>query len=231
MGERAEIFSKEAPGGLLESETVHAAVSDHRRDLLEIAVVLAFILSAVWTPQGRANSFFALVAGASVVAFAVVGRWTASEMGLTRPLAGAASIFVLGALACGAIAAIGVALRPVGLGYTVAPERAWQYAIWALLQEFILQSIFYLRLEGIVGPRRAVIAAASLFALVHIPSPLLTVLAFLGGILFCECFRRWRNLYPLGVIHAGLGLTISAYMPDRWLHHMRVGLGYLVMHS
>jgi len=59
---------------------------------------------------------------------------------------------------------------------------------------------------------------------------LLTVLSFLGGLLFCELFRRWRNLYPLGIIHAALGLTIAASLPDKWLHHMRVGMGDLTLH-
>jgi membrane protease YdiL (CAAX protease family) len=202
-----------------------------RRDLLEIVLVLGFILVAVWTPQGPRNSFFSFVVGACVVAVAVAGRWTFPEMGLTRPVNGTGYILLVGALACGAIVAIGTALRPIGIGYAVPWERSWHYAIWAVLQEFILQSIFFLRMEAIFGARRAVIASASIFSLVHIPSPLLTVLAFLGGILFCECFRRWRNLFPVGIIHAALGLTISAYMPDRWLHHMRVGIGYLTMHS
>ena len=100
----------------------------------------------------------------------------------------------------------------------------------SLVQEFILQSILFLRLESVLGSRRAVIATASLFALVHIPSPILAPLAFLGGILFCEFFRRWRNLFPLGILHAALGLTVAASLPDKWLHHMRVGIGYLTMH-
>jgi membrane protease YdiL (CAAX protease family) len=85
-------------------------------------------------------------------------------------------------------------------------------------------------LESLLGSRRAVLAAAGLFAVAHIPSPLLTLLSLLGGILFCELFRRFRNLYPLGLIHGALGLTIAASLPDRWLHHMRVGLGFLRFH-
>jgi membrane protease YdiL (CAAX protease family) len=232
VAQKAEFFSAPYTSDLQAQAHIEvAAAPSAGRDLLEIALVLGFILVAVWTPQGPINSFFSLVAAACVVAFALVGRWTFSEMGLTRPLKGTAYILLLGAMACAAIVAVGITLRPIGMGYTVPWERSWQYAIWAVLQEFILQAIFFLRLEALLGSRRAVIAAASLFALVHIPSPLLTVLAFLGGLLFCECFRRWRNLYPVGLIHAALGLTISAYMPDRWLHHMRVGIGYLALHS
>jgi hypothetical protein len=40
-------------------------------------------------------------------------------------------------------------------------------------------------------------------------------------------FRRYRSIYPLGIVHAMLGLTIAMIMPDSLLHHMRVGIGYL----
>lgn len=199
-------------------------------DLIESAVVFLCILIAVWIPQGKLNALFSISAAACVVAFAILGRWNARELGLTRPLAGAVPILVTGAILCGLIAVIGLPLRFAGPGWNVPLSRSWQYAIWALEQEFILQSIFFVRLEAALGSRRAVIAAASVFALVHIPSPVLTLLAFCGGIVFCELFRRWRNLYPIGVIHAALGLTIAASLPDHWLHHMRVGIGYL-LHS
>jgi len=55
----------------------------------------------------------------------------------------------------------------------------------------------------------------------------LTLMSLAGGLLFCEMFRRYRNIFPLGLVHATLGLTIAASFPDSLLHHMRVGLGYL----
>jgi membrane protease YdiL (CAAX protease family) len=232
MVEKLEVFSF----GEELREACGTAIRDHSRsgqgrNVAEIAVVFALILAAVWTPQGTLNQFFSIVGAACVVAFAIAGEWSASEMGLTRPFAGAIAILISGALLCGVILLEGVALRFAGAGNPLPWSRSWQYAIWALLQEFILQSIFFLRLESIFGSKRAVFAAASLFAFVHLPSPVLTVLAFCGGVVFCELFRRWRNLYPIGIIHAALGLTIAASLPDHWLHHMRVGIGYLTLHS
>jgi len=228
MAEKSELFCS------AEARDLHV-VSSHedtqsRRDLLEIAIVLSSILIAVWTPQGKLNAVVSIVAAACVVAFAIAGRRGAEQLGLTRPLAGTTFMLLAGAILCGVVLLIGLPLRFVGPVYHVPLSRSWQYATWALQQEFILQSIFFVRLEAILGPRRAVVAAASLFALVHVPSPVLTPLAFCGGILFCELFRRFRNLYPLGIIHAALGLTIAASFPDKWLHHMRVGFGYLMIH-
>ena len=237
MAEKSEVFSLESSrvpaGGEVQSQgQFSASVGAHsRRDLLEIAAVFACIMVAIWTPPGKLNSIFSIVASACVVAFAITGRWGRGELGLTRPLAGAGSILLTGAILCGLIALIGVPLRFRGPGWGVPLTRSWQYGIWALEQEFILQSIFFLRLEQMLGSRRAGFVAATLFAVAHIPSPVLTLLAFAGGLVFCELFRRWRNLYPLGIIHGALGLTIAASLPDHWLHHMRVGIGYLILHS
>jgi len=150
-------------------------------------------------------------------------------MGLTSPLPGAVVIFITGLFFCGIIALAGIPLRVVGPGYQVPWIQGAAYVLWSLAQEFILQSVFFLRLEVLVGTRRAVLVSAGLYAAAHLPSPLLTLLSFFGGILFCELFRRWRNLYLIGLIHGALGLTIAASLPDKWMHHMRVGIGYLAI--
>ena len=124
----------------------------------------------------------------------------------------------------------GSLIHRLGPSQPVPWRRAWQYAIWALQQEFILQSFFYVRLESLLGSRRAAWGGALLFCIAHLPSPVLTLLGFIGGLLFCEMFRRYRNIFPLGLIHATLGLTIAASVPDSLLHHMRVGLGYILYH-
>src|SRR5947207_2445159 len=205
MGQKSELFSvgSHRETGERHTRTAPAKVS-RRRDLIEIAIVFALILIAVCTRPGHGQLLVSLGAMAGVIGIALAGKWSPSALGLTKPLAGAGYILLAGALACGGIALIGIALRSVGPGYAVPLTRSWQYAIWALEQEFILQSIFFVRLEAWVGARRAVFAAAFLFALVHIPSPVLTVLSFCGGILFCELFRRFRNIYSVGLIHAGL---------------------------
>ena len=232
MAEKSDFFSSfEVTPGKGRSTIRLAGWPRQGRNLIEIGLVLGWILAAAWTPPGPLNQFFSITAAACVVAFAITGKWSPSEMGLTRPLAGAVPILISGALLCAAIALGGVTLRFAGAGHALPWSRSGSYAVWALAQEFILQSVLFLRLETIFGSRLAVFAAACLFALVHLPSPVLTVLTFCGGLVFSELFRRWRNLYPIGVIHAALGLTIAASLPDHWLHHMRVGIGYLILHS
>src|SRR5260370_29902198 len=95
MREKSELFSS-AESGEFEPLYSDATKAHIKRDLLEVALVFAFILVAVWTPQARVNSFFSIVAAACVVAFAIAGRWGAHEMGLTRPLVGALNILQIG---------------------------------------------------------------------------------------------------------------------------------------
>jgi len=196
--------------------------------LQQVGIVFALIMVAVWMPQGRVNTIVSLLAAFCIVWFTVRSHYSVRELGLAQPSSGVFAILAVGALMVAAILVAGVLMHNLGPAQPVPWKRSWQYAIWSLQQEFILQSFFFVRLESVLGGRRAAVRAALLFCIAHIPNPLLTVLSFIGGLVFCELFRRYRNLYPLGVVHAVLGLTIAANLPDSLLHHMRVGLGYLL---
>src|SRR5207245_11446118 len=89
------------------------------------------------------------------------------------------------------------------------------------------QSFFFVRLESLLGSRRAVLATTILFAAAHIPNPILTIGSLFAGFFFCEMFRRYRNIFPLRVVHVILGLTMAASVSDALLHHMRVGIGFV----
>ena len=196
----------------------------------EVGLAFALIMIAVWTPPGRVNTICNLLAALCILWFTIRGVYSVRELGLARPGSGALMMLVCGALMVAAIVAAGSLIRSLGPAQPVPWQRVWKYAVWALEQEFILQSFFYVRLETLLGSRRAVWGAALLFCAAHLPSPVLTLMSFIGGLLFCEMFRRYRNIFPLGLAHATLGFTIAASLPDSLLHHMRVGLGYLSYH-
>ena len=198
---------------------------------LEVGVVFALILLAVWTRQGIVNTVACLSAMGCILFFSSRSPFSMRELGLYSFTSGTMITLSLGIILAGMIAASGSFMKLVlGPSQAVPMDRAWQYAIWAFAQEFILQSFFYLRLKSVLGHRRAAWFAAGLFAVAHLPSPALTVLSFIGAVLFCKLFYRYRNLVPIGLVHAVLGLTIAASLPDRLLHHMRVGIGYLTYH-
>jgi membrane protease YdiL (CAAX protease family) len=197
----------------------------------EVGLVFTAIMVAVWTPVGLPNVVANLVAILSICWFTLRSRFSARQMGLGLSWTGSLLPLAVGAGFAALIATSGYLLcRTFGPPHSVPWPRAWQYVVWSVVQEFILQAFFYLRLKSIMGHRRAVWFAAAFFAVVHIPSPLLTLLSFLGGIIFCELFNRYRSLVPIGLAHGLLGLTIAATMPDSVLHHMRVGIGYLTYH-
>ncbi|HLW85750.1 MAG TPA: CPBP family intramembrane glutamic endopeptidase [Candidatus Sulfotelmatobacter sp.] len=201
-----------------------------RAELLMIGIPFGLVMIGVWMPPGRLVLAITLGVMLSMVVLSVRSNCSARQLGLSKPLSGTVEIFAGGAVLAGVIVLAGFFTRAFGPPQPAPWHRVWQYAVWALLQEFMLQSFFFVRLESLMGGRRAVWAAALLFAVPHIPNPLLTLLSFLGALFFCEMFRRYRNLYPLGLVHAALGLAVAASLPNGILHHMRVGLGYLRYH-
>lgn len=231
MGSESNSFPSR-PSQLAPAEMIaHRDPVSEVRKLIQIALVFGLILVAVWTPQGPLNTAVSWAALFLTVALTLFSRYSMRELGLARPLSGVAVMLVLGALFVMIIAAIGAFTRVLGPAQPLPWHRAWQYAIWALLQQFILQSFIYVRLESIFGSWRALLIASGLFSAAHLPSPVLTLLGLIGGVFFCEMFRRYRNIFPLGLVHAALGLTIAASLPDHVLHHMRVGIGYLMYHG
>ena len=107
-------------------------------------------------------------------------------------------------------------------------EGFWAYAIWSGVQQFLLQCFFLSRLLRLLpSPRIAAFSAAGLFAVAHLPNPVLAVLTIVWGSVACLIFLRYRNLYPLAMAHAVLGITIAIAVPGHVDHNMRVGLGYL----
>jgi hypothetical protein len=106
------------------------------------------------------------------------------------------------------------------------------YLIWALMQQFLVQSFFFVRLEQLLrGGRRAVIATALLFSSAHIPNPVLVPVTLAGGLLLSELFRRYRTLYLLAVAQVLVAISLAISIPQPVLHGMRVGIGYVCYHA
>jgi len=214
--------------------TQPAASARKRRDLVEVAVALSLILLAVWTPRPL-QQVFSLVALAWVL-FSTgrsMQRWGEgwADMGF-RAQGYLRSLWVV--LAAAGLAAIAVAVAEkmntlhVPEFPTLFVRRYWAYAIWALLQEFLLLDFFLLRfLRLFRDPKIATLAAAALFALTHLPNPVLTPVTLVWGYVACLTFLAYRNLYTPALAHAILGICIAVTIPGTVDHNMRVGLGYL----
>ena len=207
-------------------------VSAHskRRDAFEIAVAFGLIEAVEWTPRPLQRVLWIAAAlGVALIVWRSFDGWQA--MGF-RVANFRRSLWIVAAALALAAAAIAVAARKRTL---LLPDGALAffatycaYAVWTGVQQFLLQGVFLLRfLRLIPRPGAAAFTASALFAVAHLPNPVLTPITFIWGFAACLLFLRYRNIYSLMIAHAILGITVAITIPGPLDHNMRVGLGYL----
>lgn len=205
-----------------------------RRDLAELAVAYGLILAVIWTPRPLQKMLWWLAV--AVLAVLIVTSWEGARATGLRGTNFLRSLWVVGAALVLAAAAIALSahlhtLRDAGGPWHILSNYG-AYILWAGVQQFLLQCFFLARLLRLLPrPRQAAGAAAGMFALAHLPNPILVVLTIVWGTLACLVFLRYRNLYPLAIAHAILGITVAVAIPGPVDHNMRVGLGYLKYRS
>jgi hypothetical protein len=200
------------------------------RDAIELAICYALILLVIWTPRPTQRFVF-WIAFAWILVTTLVCHPDANTLGLRlSSLRSSLWITTGGLLFAGLLVGIASELHTLhplhGAGSPGLHVAG--YLLWAFEQQFILQDYFLLRLLRILPNQSvAMIAAAVLFSIAHLPSPVLTAATLAWGIVSCTLFLRYRNLYALGCVHGVLGLCVAVSVPDAVTHHMMVGLGYL----
>lgn len=108
------------------------------------------------------------------------------------------------------------------------PQRFIGYFMFCVVQQVGLNSLVSNRLITAFGkPVPVALLTGALFAALHWPNPVLIPLTFVGGTAMSFLFLRERNILPLALGQAILGLLISWAFPVAWHHAMRVGPGYL----
>ncbi len=199
-------------------------------DLLELAIGYTLILATTWTPNPAQRILYWL-AFAWIAITAILRRKEVATHGLglrgLLPSLWIVAVSILIALAGIALAKHLHTLHPLYGPLPVVAHLAG-YALWALMQQFILQIYVLTRFLRLGLPRNSAIALATLlFAIAHIPNPLLVALTFIWGAISCALFLRYRNLYTLALAHGILGMCLAVTVPNDIARHMRVGLGYL----
>lgn len=197
--------------------------------LAQLVLVLFTIEGALWT-HGRTQAYWSLAGFAVLIVCVMASRPRIKELGIGLQGMWGASMAILLAVLASALmlttAWVTGTLRGLHGDQPVSSHAVF-YAIWAFEQQFILNSFFYRRFQSLLGDSAgAIVITAFLFALVHFPNPVLVPATFIGGLFFVWMFRRWKNIYPLAIAHAILGLTLAITFPDTWIRHMRVGIGY-----
>lgn len=208
-----------------------ASAHSRLRILCELAIAYALIMVVIWTPRPWQKLLW-WFAAAAIVIFVGLSFNGLKPMGL-RTANFFQSLWITGtAMFLAAIAVVvAVYLHTLRLpegGVFAFVKTYWAYALWACFQQLLLQGFFLPRILGLTkGDRSAALLAAGLFALAHLPNPILTPVTLIWGYAACMLFLRYRNLYPLAMAHAIFGIAIAITIPGPVSHNMRVGLGYL----
>ena len=231
--QQSRTMSQQAPDhGTAETVKSRQFVS---RDLLELLIVFSLIMIALWSGPVLQKPI-GLLTFCWVVISTFRSRQSAKALGFG--LSGVRrSLWIVCAAMLAAALVIGIASRMHTLHVVVfrgisVELSVLAYTLWALVQQFVLQDFFLVRLLRLSPTRAAAVSiAAVLFAVTHLPNPLLTVATLAWGAAACTLFLRYRNLYSLGIAHAILGLCLAIAVPNTVHHQMRVGLGYVRWHA
>jgi hypothetical protein len=200
------------------------------RDLPELLIGFTAILVVLWLPT-REQLFFGPIALLAPLGIVLSRRPTLNDVGLgLRGLL--PSLWILPATAALSFAGVLVA-KEIGTFhglYSADFSHVYGYILWTLYQQFLLQDFFMPRLTRLLSSDHAILAGAALFAVAHLPNLSLVVATLIWGAASCLLFRRYHNLWLLGLAQGILGLCFAMCVPDAMHHHMRVGLGYFHYH-
>jgi len=120
-----------------------------------------------------------------------------------------------------------------GIGTLHAPARLWEtfaaLVPWGGAQQWVLQTVVLREARQRTSPVPSVVLTALLFALVHLPNPLLVLMTFIGALGWCAIFMRHPNFAPLAFSHAAATLALLAAFADGLTGGLRIGAAYLRM--
>lgn len=125
------------------------------------------------------------------------------------------------------IALVGWLLRTGHPAFDHLRVRWLLLPLWALFQQYALQG-FINRRAGIVFRSNLVCVTfvGVIFAVLHLPNPLLAMFTLIGGIVWAWVYKVQPNLFALAISHSIASIAFALSFPTELGNGMRVGFKY-----
>jgi membrane protease YdiL (CAAX protease family) len=99
--------------------------------------------------------------------------------------------------------------------------------LWALFQQYALNGFINRRAQLVLGKGpKSIALVAVIFALLHLPNPLLVTLTFIGGLIWAAAYQRRPNLFALALSHTVVSMTLALTISPNLINSLRVGFKY-----
>lgn len=190
--------------------------------------IVGIVLAWTWVLAPRVAGSYVVAAGAAVIGLTVLHDWRRREWGLAPGATAGAS---RGALVVTVVAVLAIVGAGAALG-TLHDRRDFlgslgPLVIWGAAQQWVLQTVLLREAQRATSRRAGILLAAVLFAVVHLPNPVLTALTFGGALLWCAIYDRHPTIVPLAISHALATLALRYAFDAELLGRLRVGAAYL----
>lgn len=98
---------------------------------------------------------------------------------------------------------------------------------WALFQQYALQGYINRRAQTALGKGGgSILLVASVFAILHLPNPVLAVVTLVGGLIWAAIYQREANLFALAASHTVASISLAMALPLNVINGLRVGFKY-----
>lgn len=202
--------------------------------LWEIASVVTSCLIAEWVVLGFAGSSKLIIAVPVLLALGLI-VYSQRERGET--------LFDTGIRFDNFLACCRLLILPTAAAMLVILAAGWftshtifhghlrarylSLPLWALFQQYVLNGFINRRAQLAFGTGlRSIVLVGLIFALLHFPNPLLSLVTLIGGVIWAAVYQRQPNLFALAVSHSITSIALALCISPELLSSLRVGFKY-----